>query len=67
MTNFEELYESVVNELLSEKRKNFKVTDIPTQADIVSSTRSPIHKPTRMIKPKKGGYSRKDKSWKKDY
>jgi hypothetical protein len=67
MTKFEELYESVVNELLSEKRKNFKVTDIPTQADIVSSTRSPIHKPTRMIKPKKGGYSRKDKSWKKDY
>lgn len=67
MTHFDELYESVIKSLLSEKRKNFKVTDIPTQADIVSSTRSPIHKPTRMIKPKKGGYNRKDKSWKKDY
>lgn len=67
MLNFDKLYESVISTLLTEKRKNFKVTDIPTQAEIVSSTRARVHKPTKMIKPKKGGYNRNDKSWKKDY
>lgn len=66
MFNFDRLYESVLS-TLTEKRKKFTVSDIPTQAEIVSSTRAKVHKPTKLIKPKKGNYNRQDKSWKKDY
>ena len=66
MSNFNKLYESII-ELLTEKRKKFKASDIPTNAEIISKKRASVHKPTTLIKPKKGGYNRGDKSWKKDY
>jgi hypothetical protein len=68
MTNFDKLYESVINTLITEKKKKLtKISDIPTNAEIMSKKRAPVHKPTMLIKPKKGGYNRGDKSWKKDY
>ena len=67
MTNFDKVYECIMNALLVEKKKKFKLKELPTQADILASSRSPIHKPTKLIKPKKGGYDRKNTSWKKDY
>jgi hypothetical protein len=67
MLKFDELYESVISTLLTEKKKKFKASDIPTNAEIIAKKRAPVHKPTMLIKPKKGGYNRADKSWKKDY
>jgi hypothetical protein len=67
MSNFTKLYESIISTLLVEKKKKFKASDIPTNAEIISKKRAPVHKPTKMIKPKKGGYNRKNKSWQNDY
>jgi hypothetical protein len=49
---------------LNEKKEKFTI-NTPTQADLISKTRSPIHKPTMQIKPKKGIYNRQQ--FKKDY
>lgn len=49
---------------LTEKKEKFTI-NTPTQGQIVSKTRAPIHKPTREITPKKGVYNRQQ--FKKNY
>lgn len=50
---------SVDDHPVQEKKEKFSI-NTPTQAQIVSKTRAPIHKPTKEIKPKKGIYNRQD-------
>lgn len=42
---------------LNEKKEKFTI-NTPTQAELISKNRAPIHKPTMQIKPKKGIYNR---------
>jgi hypothetical protein len=45
------------DEDLTEKKEKFTI-NTPTQAQLISKMRSPVHKPTMQIKPKKGIYNR---------
>jgi hypothetical protein len=49
---------------LNEKKEKFTI-NTPTQGQLISKTRAPVHKPTMQIKPKKGIYNRQQ--FKKDY
>jgi hypothetical protein len=46
------------NDELHEKKKQKFSVSTPTQGQLVSKMRAPIHKPTKEIKPKKGVYNR---------
>jgi hypothetical protein len=45
------------DEDLTEKKEKFTI-NTPTQGQLISKMRSPVHKPTMQIKPKKGIYNR---------
>jgi len=49
---------------INEKKEKFTI-NTPTQGQLISKTRAPVHKPTMQIKPKKGIYNRQQ--FKKDY
>jgi len=49
--DFIAVLEQICSDVLLEKKKS----DVPTMAELISKKRAPIHKPTKSIRPKKGG------------
>jgi len=62
--NFTRLLEELYNEILFEKKKSIEV---PTNAELIAKRRSPVHKPTKQINPKKGGGYNRQKFKSMDY